>query len=100
MSQKSKEQLEKQGQDFKALKQLTETRGWSIVKQILTDEFEEALETLSNPKSIKAEVEARGIIKFIKKFTDTLNSEMGFGEHAQKEYVKKYVNPPKEEKSE
>ena len=96
---KSKAELESQSRDFQALKQLTQTRGWKLVQQILTDEFNDALDTVSAPKSAKAEIEARGIIRFIKKFTDTLNSEMGFGKHAQEQYVQQYVNKPQDEES-
>ena len=97
---RTKQELDAQRQKFLALKQVTQSKGWDLVKKILTDEFNDALDTVCAPKSAKAEVEARGIIKFIKKFTDTLNSEMGFGKIAQKQYVKDYINPPKDEQSE
>lgn len=100
MAKKTRTELEESRKKYLALKQLTNCSGWPVVQQILTDEFKAALDTLSDPKTVKAEVEARGIIKFIKKFTDTLNSEMGFAELAQEEYIATYVNPPKDQKSE
>lgn len=97
---KSKAELDSQRQKFLELKQVTTSKGWLRIQEILTDEFNDALDTVCAPKSAKAEVEARGIIKFIKKFTDTLNTEMGFGKLAQKEYVKNYINPPQDQESE
>ena len=96
---KSKDQLEKDRRPYVELKQLTQTKAWATIDKILHDEFEDALETVCNPKTAKAELEARGIIKFIKRFTETLNSEMGFGKVAQEQYIKSFINPPKDEES-
>ena len=96
---KSKSELDEQRQKFIGLKQVTECNGWRFVEKILEDEFNDALETVCNPKSVKAEVEARGIIKFIKKFTETISSEMAFGKLAQEKYVKIHINPPKDAES-
>lgn len=98
--QRSKAELEKKSADHQVLKQLTEHRGWAIVQKMLTDEFNDALDQLTEPNSPGQEAEARGAIKFIKKFTDALNAELRIGEAAKKEYVKKYVNPPKDQQSE
>ena len=100
MARKSKEELEARRVKYLALKQLTKSSGWPILQQILKDEFHAALDQVSAPKSAKAEVEARGVIRFIKKFSDTLDTEMKFGEFAQKEYVERFVNPPKGQKPE
>ena len=96
---KSKDQLEKDRLPYVELKQLTQHKAWAIVDKILTQEFHDALETVCNPKTAKSEMEARGIIKFIKKFTETLNNEMGFGKVAQEQYIKSFINPPKDEES-
>jgi len=96
---KSKDQLEKDRLPYLELKQLTQMKAWATVEKILHSEFKDALDTVCNPKTAKAEIEARGIIKFIKKFTDTLNAEMGFGKLAQEQYIKSFINPPKDEES-
>jgi len=96
---KSKSELDEKRAKYLSLKQVTQSKGWELVEKILRDEFNDALDSVCNPKSIKAEVEARGIIKFIKKFTETLNSEMAFGKMAQEEYIKYYINPPKDSES-
>ena len=93
---KSKDQLEKDRLPYVELKQLTQMKAWATVERILTDEFQAALDTVCDPKTVKAELEARGIIKFIKKFTETLNAEMGFGKVAQEQYIKSFINPPKD----
>ena len=96
---KSKESLDLARQRYAALQSLTKQNGWQYIEQILRDEFHKAIDQVSNPKSVKAEVEARGIIKFIKKLTDSINSEMQFGKLAQEEYVQQYITPDGERKS-
>lgn len=95
MARKSRAELDKERQKYLALKDLTKSRGWPVLQQILKDKFKEALDVVCAPKSVKAEVEARGAIKLIKDLTDTIDREMGFGKVAQDEYMKQYFNPPK-----
>lgn len=92
---KSRARLEAERQKYLLLKQVTLCKGWPLVQEVLMDAYNEALETIQTAKTIDETLEAKGTIKFIKKFTDTLNSEMGFGKLAQAEYVKKHVNPLK-----
>lgn len=95
MARKSKAELDEKRQKFLQLKQLTESKGWPIFQGILKEEFSEAITRASESTDENERAEARGAIKFIKKMTDTISSEMGFGELAQKEYVARFVNPPK-----
>lgn len=97
---RSKAELDEKRHKYLALKELKRSRGWSELETILRDEFSKALDEVSSPKTVKAEMEARGVIKFIKRLTDTIDTEMKFGELAQKEYIEKHINPPKDHKSE
>lgn len=96
MPRKRKEQLDVERQKYLRLNALTNEPGWIDLQSYLQEAFVEALEILQNPKYVKQELEARGIIKFIKEFTDKLNSDMQFGKKAQIEYVKTYLQPPGE----
>jgi DNA gyrase inhibitor GyrI len=96
---KSKDQLEKDRRPYIELKQLTQSKAWATVERILHDEFRDAINILIDPNDPTQADKARGTILFIKKFTDTLNSEMGFGKVAQEQYIKSFINPPKDEES-
>ena len=95
MARKSKAELDAKRVRFLQLKQLTDSKGWPIFKEILTEEFCAAIARASESPDENERAEARGTIKFIKKMTDSISSEMGFGELAQRQYVEQYVNPPK-----
>ena len=95
MARRSKADLEKKSQRYLALKQTTASKGWPIVLELLTNEFGEAVEIATESKDENERAEARGTIKFIKRFTDSISSEMGFGDLAQREYVERFINPPK-----
>ena len=96
---KSKDQLEKDRLPYVELKQLTNMKAWATVERILHDEFEAALNILIEPNDPTQADKARGTISFIKKFTETLNAEMGFGKLAQEQYIKSFINPPKDAES-
>ena len=96
---KTRDELEEARLPYLELKQLTQQRGWDRLQLILRDEFHAALDTLASPKTVKAEVEARGVVKFIKKLMDRVNSELEFGKLAQEEYVRTYINPKGDSKS-
>ncbi len=96
---KSKDQLEKDRIPYVELKQLTQQKAWATVERILHEEFKSALDILIEPNDPTQADRARGTISFIKKFTETLNAEMGFGKLAQEQYIKQFINPPKDQES-
>jgi uncharacterized protein YktB (UPF0637 family) len=88
-----KEKLEIGKAKYSRLKNLTTQSGWGDLMEIITAEYNEALDILKKPKYAKQEIEARSIINFLDRFMTTLNSELEFGKVATEKYVKKYITP-------
>ena len=93
----NKDALAKSAAKYPGLKDITNSSGWKHVEAILFAEYCEQLDTIKAPKYVKAEVEARAVIKFIERFTDTINSELNFAEVAKERYAKKYLKTPEGE---
>lgn len=95
---KEKDKLAQQGEKYARLKNLTQQSGWKDLEEILFEEYSEALDVIKSPKAVKAEVEARAVIKFIERFLDRVRSELDFAKVAKEKYAKKYLNQmPKED---
>lgn len=90
----NKKSLAETAAKYPGLKDITQSTGWQHVEAILFNEYCEQLEVIKNPKYVKAEVEARAVIKFIERFIDTVNSDLKFSEVAKEKYARKYLNQP------
>lgn len=97
MENKQKDSLALAAAKYPRLKNITESSGWKDVESMLFDEYCEQLDIIKAPKAVKAEVEARAVIKFIERFLDKVNSELNFAKVAKERYAKKYLNQMPEE---
>lgn len=87
------EQLRSQGQAFTRLQGLTEQPGWQDFIDLAGAEYSAALEQLKSPKSVKAEVEARGAIKCLDRLFEAFSTDWQLAKIAQEKYVQKFLKP-------